>query len=120
MYRVSDEMIPGTDNAARIRQGIMETRARGGAPIANPPIHHADIVADRVCRIHSPGHVGPGAVPCGGATVGEGTFVGAESVVTEGVTTGSRAPVGLGAEVLRIVADCLIVMGKPSRGTDAN
>lgn len=55
------------------------------------------------------------AVICGGAVVGKHCWIAPNSVIKEHVTLGDRVVVGLGAVVLKDVADGLTVAGVPAK-----
>ena len=60
-------------------------------------------------------HVAPGANLCGASRVGEGAWIGAGSVVIQGITIGDAATVGAGAVVVRDVPGNTVVLGNPAR-----
>lgn len=55
------------------------------------------------------------SVLCGGVTVGERCWIAPNSVVKQKVRIGNRVTVGLGAVVLKDVADDLVVAGVPAK-----
>ncbi len=56
-----------------------------------------------------------GAVLCGNVFVGENSFIGAQSIVKEGVNIGKNVIVGAGAVVVKNVPDNTTVLGNPAR-----
>jgi acetyltransferase-like isoleucine patch superfamily enzyme len=60
-------------------------------------------------------HVSPGAVVCGGASVGARAWLGAGATVIHGVTVGADAIVGAGSTVLHDVPRDQTVVGSPAR-----
>ncbi len=73
----------------------------------------ASVDHDSVVGAHA--HVAPGAVVCGGVTIGDGAHVGTGAVLVQGVRIGADALVGAGAVVLRDVAAGRRVVGVPAR-----
>jgi len=100
-------------------QVLMGARIQSGVSIEDWCIVNTSAVIEHDCYIRSSVHIAPGAVLCGGVTVGEGTLIGAGSTVMEGVSIGSHATVGLGAAVIRDVADGQTVLGVPAKGIPA-
>jgi UDP-perosamine 4-acetyltransferase len=72
-------------------------------------------VVEHDCRLEDHCHVAPGAVVCGGVTIGVGAHVGAGAVVIQGIHIGSNAVVGAGAVVIADVPDGMLVLGNPAR-----
>lgn len=68
----------------------------------------ASIDHDVVIAPHA--HVAPGAVLCGGVSVGEQTHIGAGAVIIQGISIGSRAIIGAGVTVTRDVPDGAVVL----------
>lgn len=60
-------------------------------------------------------HVAPGACVCGFTKIQEGAHIGARSVVRQGVTIGQWSLVGIGAVVVKDVADNITVAGNPAK-----
>ena len=110
-------------SSVEIRRGtqvLMGAQVQNGTSIGEWCLINTAAVIEHDCRIHPHTHVAPGAVLCGGVTVGVGAHIGAGTVVKEGVTIGSRATIGLGSVVLRDVADGQTVVGIPARGINEN
>lgn len=97
----------------------MEAHIEDKAPIADQPILCINIDTEDDCRIRAHTHVAPGGLLCGSVTVGEGTLIGAGSVIKEVTAIRSRTTVGLGTIVIPIAADGQTVVDLPARGTDA-
>jgi sugar O-acyltransferase (sialic acid O-acetyltransferase NeuD family) len=56
------------------------------------------------------------AVRCNGnVTIGDGAYIGSNSVIRQGITIGAGATVGMGAVVFRDVAPGETVVGNPAR-----
>ena len=72
-------------------------------------------VVDHDCVLEDFVHVAPNATLCGGVTVGEGTLIGAGSVVTPNIHIGKWSIVAAGAVVIRDVPDSVMVAGNPAK-----
>ena len=70
---------------------------------------------DHDCIIHDFAHISPGAVVCGGVTVGEGTQVGAGATVIQNIKIGKWVTIGAGSVIINDIPDHAIVMGVPGR-----
>ena len=66
---------------------------------------------DHECQIGNFVH----ATLCGGVQVGEGSYIGAGSVIIQGVKIGDWCTIGAGAVVLDDVQDGAVVVGNPAR-----
>src|SRR5262249_20820506 len=67
------------------------------------------------CTVEDFVMIGTNAVMCGYSVAREGAHIAPGAIVREGVSIGRYSVVGLGAVVLRDVADGLIVAGNPAR-----
>jgi len=54
-------------------------------------------------------------VLCGDVTIGENTFVGANSVIKQGVIVGKNVTIGAGSVILQNVPDNVTIVGNPAR-----
>lgn len=70
---------------------------------------------DHDCVVESFVHIAPNATLCGGVTVGEGSLVGAGSVIAPNIKVGKWVTIGAGASVFRDVEDYSVVVGNPGR-----
>lgn len=83
--------------------------------IGNHVIVNTAVSVDHDCVLEDYVHVAPRAVLCGRVHVGEGTLVGAGSVILPGIRIGAWAIVGAGAVVTKDVPDGAMVVGNPAR-----
>lgn len=60
-------------------------------------------------------HVAPHATVLGQAVIGENTFVGAGSVILQGVNIGKNCIIGAGSIVLHDIEDDCVVVGNPAK-----
>ena len=70
---------------------------------------------DHDCIIEDYVHISPNATLCGAVSVGEGSQVGAGSVVIPGIKIGKWSLVAAGAVVMKDVPDNVLVLGNPAR-----
>lgn len=88
---------------------------QSGARIGDHVILNTASQVDHDCIIHDYAHIAPGAILCGGVTVGEGALIGAGAVITPGKKIGAWATVGAGAVVIDDIPDNVVVVGNPAR-----
>lgn len=60
-------------------------------------------------------HIAPGVVLAGNVTVGENSFIGANSVLKQDVKIGSGVTVGAGSVVIKDIPDNEIWVGNPAK-----
>lgn len=70
---------------------------------------------DHDCIIEDFAHISPNATLCGGVKVGEGTQIGAGSVVIQNINIGKWCTIGAGAVVIKDIPDYSVVVGNPGR-----
>jgi sugar O-acyltransferase (sialic acid O-acetyltransferase NeuD family) len=70
---------------------------------------------DHDCKIHDFVHISPHATLCGNATIGEGTWVGAGTVVIPGVKIGNWSIIGAGSVVTKDISDHVLAVGNPCK-----
>jgi sugar O-acyltransferase (sialic acid O-acetyltransferase NeuD family) len=70
---------------------------------------------DHDCIIHDFVHISPGAVLCGGVTIGEGTQVGAGATIIQNIKVGKWAIIGAGSVIVNDIPDHAVVRGVPGR-----
>jgi len=66
---------------------------------------------DHDCKVEDFVHVSPHATLCGNVTVGEGSWIGAGSVVIPGVKIGKWSIIGAGSVVIENVPDNVLAIG---------
>jgi len=91
------------------------TVINSGAWVGENAVINTGVTVDHDCIIEGGVHIAPGCNICGGVTVGEGSLVGAGSVIIPGITIGINAVVGAGSTVIKSVPDGETVVGSPSR-----
>lgn len=72
-------------------------------------------IIEHECNIQQSAHIAPGAVLAGNVSVGRRTFVGANSVIKQGVKIGDDVIIGAGAVVINDILDHAIVVGNPAK-----
>ncbi len=70
---------------------------------------------DHDCEISDFVHIAPGASLCGRISVGEGTLLGAGSIVIPGIKIGQWCTIGAGSVITRDIPDYAVVVGNPGR-----
>jgi sugar O-acyltransferase (sialic acid O-acetyltransferase NeuD family) len=70
---------------------------------------------DHECIIDDYTHIAPGAVLCGNVKVGRSSFIGANSVIRQGITIGDNVTIGAGTVVVKDIPDGSTVIGNPAR-----
>lgn len=72
-------------------------------------------VVDHECIIEDFTHIAPNATLCGNVHVGNNVFVGAGSVVKEGVSIGDNVVVGAGSVIIKDIPNNEIWVGNPAK-----
>lgn len=93
---------------------------QSGVRVGENVVVNTRVSVDHHCELCKGAFISPGAVLCGGVTVGEGAFLGAGCVLLPGIVVGARAIVGAGAVVLRDVACEDRVVGNPAKSLRKN
>jgi acetyltransferase EpsM len=70
---------------------------------------------DHDCIIDSYVHIAPNTTLCGGVEIGEGSFIGAGSVILPYIKIGKNCTIGAGSVVTKDVADGSLVYGNPAK-----
>lgn len=70
---------------------------------------------DHDCIIHDFVHIAPGVNLCGEVEVGEGTLIGAGSIIIPGVKIGKWCKIGAGSVVTKDIPDNVMAIGVPCK-----
>ena len=83
--------------------------------IGNHVIINTSASVDHDCKIEDFVHIAPNVTLCGAVEVGEGSFIGAGSVVIPGVKIGKNCIIGAGSVVIRDIPDNSKAYGNPAK-----
>lgn len=86
-----------------------------GARLGDNVVANTGVRIDHDCLLFNHTFLSPGAVLCGGVSVGEGSFIGAGATLLPGVVVGAGAVIAAGAVVTQDVAAYAKVAGCPAR-----
>lgn len=78
-------------------------------------IINTGVSIDHECRLEDYVHVSPHATLCGNVTVGEGSWIGAGSIIIPGVKIGRWSVVGAGTVVSQDIPDGKLVVGNRTK-----
>jgi len=70
---------------------------------------------DHDCQVNDFVHISPHAALCGNVSVGEGTWIGAGTIVIPGVKIGSWCIIGAGSVVTKDIPDRVLAFGNPCK-----
>ena len=85
------------------------------ATIGDFCILNSSSTVEHECVINDGVHIAPGAVLAGNVKIGENSFVGANSVVKQGLNIGKNVIIGAGSVVLRDIPDGQVWIGNPAK-----
>ena len=105
-------------SSARIEDGVFVgplACINAGSRIGRSSIINSSAVVEHGCVLDPLVHIAPGAILTGEVTIGEGTLVGAGSVVLPGLEIGAWTTIGAGSVVQRDVPSECVVAGVPAR-----
>lgn len=88
---------------------------QSGASIGNHCIINTKSSIDHDTILHDFVHVAPGATICGECEVGECTWIGAGSVVKQGIKIGKNCMIGAGSVVVSNIPDGVVAYGNPCK-----
>ena len=88
---------------------------QSSAKIGNHCIINTGVSIDHDCTIQDYVHIAPGCTLCGDVKVGEGSLIGAGSVVIPGIRIGKWSVIGAGSVVTRDIPDNAIAYGSPCK-----
>lgn len=83
-----------------------------GSSIGNHVILNTKSSVDHDCIIEDYVHLAPGAVLCGGVSIGEGTLVGASAVILPNIKIGKWCTIAAGSVVHQSMADGQVWIGQ--------
>lgn len=81
------------------------------AHIGKHCIVNTGVSVDHECIVEDYVHISPHATLCGNVHVGEGTWIGAGSVVIQGITIGKGCIIGAGSVVTKDIPDNVLAVG---------
>ncbi len=84
---------------------------QSGVEIGKHCIINTGASVDHDCKIADFVHVSPHATLCGNVTVGEGTWIGAGTVVIQGIKIGKWCIIGAGSVVTKDIPDNVLAVG---------
>lgn len=85
------------------------------ATIGNFCILNTACIVEHECTIADGAHIAPGAVLAGNVSIGKCSFIGANSVVKQGVNIGANVIVGAGSTVVNDIPDNKVWAGNPAK-----
>lgn len=83
--------------------------------VGNHCIINTGASIDHECIIHDFVHIAPHCTLCGEVEVGEGTWVGAGTIVIQGIHIGKDCYIGAGSVVVKDIPDGSFCYGNPAR-----
>lgn len=86
-----------------------------GACLGANVVVNTSVIIEHDCAVEDHVYLAPGACLLGAAQIGRAAFVGASSVIRQGLRVGPAAVVGAGAVVIQDVAPGVTVVGVPAR-----
>jgi UDP-perosamine 4-acetyltransferase len=108
---IVNEEVMGGEGAVVMDGAIVNSGAtlgRGAIINTHSTVEHDVILSDWV-------HVAPGAILCGGVTVGSFSMIGAGATVIEGTKIATNCVIGAGATVVRDLTEPGVYVGSPAR-----
>ena len=90
------------------------------AEIGKGVICNSASIIEHECKINDFAHIAPGATLAGNVSIGKRSFIGANSVIKEGITIGKDVIVGAGSVVIKDIPDGQILVGNPAQPIKTN
>ncbi|WP_280671513.1 MULTISPECIES: acetyltransferase [unclassified Dysgonomonas] len=100
------------ENGTVVMQGVV---IQSSVKIGRHAIINTGATVDHDCIIHDFVHIAPGCNLCGNVEVGEGTFIGAGTVIIPGVKVGKWCVVGAGSVIRKNIPDNVMAVGNPCK-----
>lgn len=103
---------------ASISKGTVVMQAaviQSSVTVGEHAIINTGATVDHDCIIHDFVHIAPGCTLCGNAEIGEGTFLGAGTIVIPGVKIGKWCVIGAGTVIRKDVPDNVMAAGNPCK-----
>ncbi len=94
-----------------MQQAVIQSSAKVGRHC----IINTSSSVDHDCVLENYVHVSPNATLCGNVKVGEGSWVGAGSIIIPGITVGKWVTIGAGSVVINDIPDNVIAVGNPCK-----
>lgn len=105
-------------NTCQIGSGTVampKTVVNADAIIGRHCIINTGAIVEHDCFIEDFVHIAPGTTLTGNVTVGEGSLIGARSVVIPGVNIGKWCLIGAGSVIIDNIPDNAVVVGNPGK-----
>jgi sugar O-acyltransferase (sialic acid O-acetyltransferase NeuD family) len=105
-------------NFVKLNKGVFVGKnvvVNANVTIGSNAIINTSAVVEHDCIIGDFVHIAPGAVICGGASIGKGTLIGANSVVKPGIKIGKNSIIGVGSVIIEDIDDNMMVYGNSCR-----
>ena len=83
-------------------------------------IINTGVSIDHDCLIQDYVHIAPGCTLCGNVKIGEGSFIGAGTVIIPEVSIGNWSVIGAGSVVTRDIPDNVVAYGSPCKTAKQN
>ena len=111
---------PSASISAKVQFGIGNFISRNVSvnalvEIGDICILNTGCIIEHECIIRNGVHIAPGAVLAGNVEIGDNTFVGANSVIKQGVKIGTNVIIGAGSVILKDIADNRKIVGNPGK-----
>jgi sugar O-acyltransferase (sialic acid O-acetyltransferase NeuD family) len=95
------------DGTVVMQNSVIQSCAR----IGNHCIINTSSIVEHDCIVEDFVHISPNVTLCGGVSIGEGSWIGAGSVVIQGIKIGKWSVIGAGSVVTRDIPDGVVAYG---------